>query len=161
MTEDEIIEYVSGLPGTVATTAAEGDGSPEMAWGDSFFFYNPGGDGVPQGQLPYATIVTKDYEGFDSASDLNRPGVFRLNIAVGRARFQELVGFPPAAHEDHRPGIDYTVLDRILPHPLYATQSWICVLNPGEVTGPQVHALLGQAHTHAARRHRPQERPLT
>ncbi|MFC7105961.1 hypothetical protein ACFQQB_39460 [Nonomuraea rubra] len=33
MTEDDIIEFVRGLPGTVVFTAGPGDGSPEVAWG--------------------------------------------------------------------------------------------------------------------------------
>jgi hypothetical protein len=37
--------------------------------------------------------VTQDYDGFDTGSNLNRPGVFRLNIAVGRDRFEELLGY--------------------------------------------------------------------
>ena len=42
--------------------------------------------------MPFATIVTKDYTGFDTASDLNRPGVFRLNVGVGRDTFRALFG---------------------------------------------------------------------
>src|SRR5919201_1444819 len=81
MTEDDIIAFVTSLPGVVAVTAGEANGAPEVAWGDSFFFYDP--DGKPSARrMPFATIVTKDYDGFDTASNLNRPGVFRLNIGV-------------------------------------------------------------------------------
>lgn len=152
MTEDDIIRFVSALPGTVAVTAGEDNGAPEVAWGDTFFFYDPDGDPAAR-RFPFATIVTKDYTGFDTASDLDRPGVFRLNIAAGRAGFHRLIGYPPEAHAD-RPGIDYTVTDRILPHPVYAAQAWICVLNPGEASGPQVRSLLREAHARAAGRHR-------
>jgi hypothetical protein len=150
MTEQEIIEFVAGLPGVVVVTAAEGDGSPAVAWGDSFFFYDP--DGAGDRRMPFATIVTKDYDGFDTASDLNRPGVFRLNIGVGRAVFQELLGYPPAEH--HASVVDHTVFDRVLPHPAYATQGWVSILNPGAATDDQARALLTGARTRAAQRHR-------
>jgi Family of unknown function (DUF6194) len=141
MTPEDIIEFVSGMPGVSTLTASADNGAPEVAWGDSFFTY-------ADEQLPFATIVVTDYPGFDTASDLDRPGVFRLNIAVGRARFAELLGFPPAAVPD---GIDYTVLDHLLPHPVYASQSWISVLNPGRWALP----LLADAHARAAARYRP------
>lgn len=154
MTENDIAGFVTGLPGVVAFTAAEGTGAPWAAWGDTFFFYDPDDDPSAR-QMPFATIVVKDYEGFDTASGLDRPGVFRLNIAVGRAGFEELLGYPPAAHAGRHETVDYRALDRILPHPVYAAQSWVCVLNPGEATAPRVPALLTAAHARAAARHRP------
>lgn len=153
MTENDIIRLVSALPGVATLTAGPGDGSPEAAWGDTFFFYDP--DGTPADRrLPFATIVVKDYKGFDELSELDRPGVFRLNIAVGRERFQQLIGHPPAAHRDHHSAFDHTALDRLLPHPSYAAQGWVCVLNPGERTAEQVRDLLREAHGRAADRHR-------
>jgi Family of unknown function (DUF6194) len=148
LTEKDIIEFATGLPGVVAITASEGDGSPSVAWGDSFIYYDPDGAEANR-RMPFATIVTKDYDGFDTASNLNRPGVFRLNIGVGRAAFQELVGKTPAH-------VDYTAFDRVLPHPVYATQGWVAILNPGEATAAQALRLLTDAHTRAARRHRSQ-----
>ncbi|MGI5122698.1 DUF6194 family protein [Marinactinospora thermotolerans] len=152
---EEIIAFTSGLPGVTAFTAAEGDGSPEIAWGDTFFLYDPEGEGMGAQRMPFATIVVKDYDGFDTASELNRPGVFRLNISVGRTAFEELVGYPPAAHADQAAEIDYTVTDRIIPHPVYAPQSWVAVVNPGPTTRERVRDLLTDAHARAVRRHRP------
>jgi hypothetical protein len=151
VTKDEIIEFVTGLPGTVGMTASEDNGAPEAAWGDSFFYFDPSGD-VPTDRQPFATVVIKDYDGFDTASDLNRDGVFRVNMAVGRKRFEELIGHPPAAHADHHGGFDYTATDRLLPHPVYAAQGWVCVLNPGAATGEQVLSLLKEAHALDAER---------
>lgn len=154
MTEDDIIEFASALPGTVAMTAGEEDGAPEVAWGDTFFFYDP--HGLPADRrFPFATIVTKDYPGFDTASRLDRPGVFRVNLAVGRAGFERLIGYPPAAWPEHHAGVDYTVIDTVLPHPVYAAQAWVCILNPGDATGARVRSLLRDAHGRAADRHRP------
>lgn len=69
--------------------------------------------------FPFATIVTKDCEGFDTASNLNRPDVFRLNIALGRKRFEDLMGYPPAAHARHCADFDHSAADQLLPHPRF------------------------------------------
>ena len=68
----------------------------------------------------FATLVTNDSN--DDASNLSRPGVFRLNIGVSRGTFERLVG------ADVDP--DYTALDCLLPHPVYARQHWLSILNP-------------------------------
>jgi hypothetical protein len=89
----------------------------------------------------YATIVWTD--DFDQDSNLSRPGVFRLNMGVGRATFEKLVG-----------GVndpDHTALDRILPHPVYARQHWISILNPSETSmRDAVMPLLTEAHDRLA-----------
>ncbi len=71
-----------------------------------------------------ATIVTTDEH--DQASDLSRPGVYRLNIGLDRTTFRRL--FPTDAKVEH----DFSALDRLMPHPVYGAQNWVCVLNPGE-----------------------------
>lgn len=157
MTEDEIIRFVAGLGEVDVMTASRESGAPEAAWGDSFFLYDPDGRARERsGFTPFATLVVKDYPGFDADSDLDRPGVFRVNIAVGRALFEEVVGHSPAAHTAHRDGFDFTELDRIVPHPAYAAQGWVAVLNPGPRTCDRVRELLTLAWKRAAARHRPQ-----
>lgn len=52
--------------------AHSGAGSPWMAWGDTFF-YVPEKIGGPR-KMPLATMITKDYVGFDSFSRLNWGG---------------------------------------------------------------------------------------
>ncbi|MEV0613980.1 DUF6194 family protein [Nonomuraea sp. NPDC050404] len=157
MTEKDIIEFVSGLAETIAFTAGPDGEAPEVAWGDTFIFYAPEGRVPTDGRLPYATIVTKDYDGFDTASDLNRPGVFRLNVAVGREVFERLIGHPPAAHAEHHDGTDYRVINQVIPNPLYFKQGWISILNPGEdeESVRRTRTLLSDAHERAAKRHRP------
>jgi hypothetical protein len=154
MTEEDVIQFVSSLPDVTTVTAREADGAPEIAWGDSFFYYDPEPHSLANQKLPFATIVTKDYDGFDTASNLNRPGVFRVNIAVGRAAYQELCGHPPAAHAEHHAGYDYSVLDKVVPHPVYAVQGWVSIVNPG-ATSEQLRSLLTAAHARAAKRLRP------
>jgi hypothetical protein len=143
---DEITAFVESLPGVQTVVASEAGGAPEVAWGDSFFSYE-------QAKMPFATIVTSDYGDFDAFSRLDRPGVFRLNVEAGRTAFEELIGYAPAAHGtvEH----DYAELDRLLPHPVYATQGWVCIVNPGERTGDQVRDLLSAAHERARKRYRP------
>lgn len=161
LTENDIIEFVTRLPGVVSITASKAAAAPEAAWGDTFFYYDPEGDLPAARRFPFATIVITDYEGFDTASNLNRPGVFRLNIGVGRTTFQDLVGYPPSAHAEHHTRFDYSGLDQLVPHPAYAAQAWISILNPGEATTALARSLLVDAHARAARRHRPPRTSLT
>jgi hypothetical protein len=146
MTPEEIVEFVTGLGGTIVVVASEENGDPEMAWGDTFFFYDPDGITVPERRLPFATIVTGNYPGFDEASDLDRDGVFRVNMWVGRETCDQ---YAPRNGTD----IDYAVLDQVIPHPIYAKQSWMSVLNPGPRTDDTVKGLLTEAHERARGRY--------
>ena len=155
MTEDEIIRFVAGLGEVDVMTASRESGAPGAAWGDSFFLYDPDGRARERGGFtPFATLVVKDYPGFDTDSHLDRPGVFRVNIAAGRKRFTALVGHSPAEYAGHHGEYDYTVLDQLLPHPAYGTQGWVAVLNPGTKTSGLVRELLVQARDLAEARHR-------
>lgn len=119
--------------------------------GDTYFYYDPGGKTPHDRRLPFATIITHDR--YDGASHLDRPSVFRLNIGVGKETYRSLFGPPPAppgASGIVDTGHDFTALDQILPHPVYAHLSWVCVLNPGEATFETVRTLLAEAHGLAA-----------
>jgi hypothetical protein len=153
MTQDDVIAFVAALPGVVVVTASEAIGAPEVAWGDSFFFYDPDGDTPDDRRMPFATLVIQDYPGFDTASDLDRPGVFRVNVSAGRQAFEDAVGYPPAAHAEHAAEHDYAVLDRVIPHPVYAVQGWVSVLNPGPAGDAKTRELLVAAHALAVLRH--------
>jgi hypothetical protein len=93
----------------------------------------------------FATIVTG--EAFDDGSDLSRPGVFRLNIgALSRETFQRLVG---GVSEP-----DFTELDRLLPHPVYAKQRWVAIVNPSARSFEEiVKPLIGETHDRVAAQH--------
>jgi hypothetical protein len=100
--------------------------------------------------------VTKDYGDFDRASNLNRSGVFRLNIGIGKDTYRSLFGpqpSPPGAGGVVDTGHDFTTLDQILPHPVYAPQSWVCVLNPSDATFEAVRPLHAEAYDLAVRRY--------
>jgi hypothetical protein len=127
-------------------------GTEGIAAGDTFFIYDPDRNLEGKQQFPFATIVTKDYGEFDNASNLNRAGVFRLNIGVGPETFRSLFGSPRSAADEARPEYDFTTLDQLLPHPVYATQSFVCVLNPSDETFERLRPLLAEAYARAARR---------
>jgi hypothetical protein len=92
----------------------------------------------------FATIVTTDEHDMGNPSDLAREGVFRLNIGVGKATFERLVGSMDQP--------EYAALDRILPHPVYARQRWIAILNPSRATFDEVvKPLIAEAHARLAR----------
>lgn len=149
MDQDIIIRYVAEtFTGVNLLRPTEGPGA-----GDTFFYYDPRHDLDPARRFPFATIVTKDYAGFDEASRLDRPGVFRLNIGVSRDTFQALFGQPPGDETATNPALDFAALDRLLPHPAYASQSWVCVLNPGSETFDAVKPLLTEAYSRAAARY--------
>src|SRR6185295_6947523 len=129
----------------------EKSSAPKIAWGDTFFIYDPERNLEPKFRFPFATIVTKDYGEFDNASNLNRPGVFRLNIGVSKDTFQRLFGSPPGAG-DAAATYDFSALDQLMPHPVYAAQSWLCVLNPSAETYQSVQSLLADAYQNAVRK---------
>ena len=91
----------------------------------------------------FATIVTTDEHDVGSPSDLAREGVFRLNIGVGKETFERLAG---------RVEPDHAALDTVLPHPVYAKQRWIAILNPSRQTFDElVKPLIAEAHARLAK----------
>src|SRR5258706_16218496 len=92
MDQDAIIQYVTDtFTGIELLRPTDGPGA-----GDTFIYYAPQHNLDPTHQMPFATIVTKDYGEFDNTSQLDRPEVFRLNIGVSRDAFRALFGFMPA-----------------------------------------------------------------
>ena len=102
---DEIINFVAGLDGVLTLRPAPGDGSPEISWGDTFFYYAPDGV-IPAATQPFATIVTKNYPG-DEASRLDRPDTFRVNLSVGKEEFVRWTGHPPREPDPTGVGSQY------------------------------------------------------
>jgi uncharacterized protein DUF6194 len=154
VTEDDVLELFRSLPGTNVVTATEESGSPRGTWGDSFAIYDPERDLPPARQQPFATVVVQDFPGWDVASRLDREGAFRVNIGVGGRRFEELVGHTPAEHADRPDDHDHAAADVLLPHANYASQGWVCVVNPGVRTDDLVRRLVAEAHAAAEARWR-------
>ncbi len=76
--------------------------------------------------------------------------MFRLNIGVSRDTFRTLFGYAPGEDAPASSDYDYAALDRLMPHPVYAPQSYVCVLNPSPETFESVKPLLAEAHSRAA-----------
>ena len=150
MNIDEIIEFLEKMEGVLALKPGPGDGTPEIAWGDAFFYYSPDGV-VPAATQPFATIVTKEYPE-DEGARLNRPGAFRVNVAAGKDAFTEWTGRAPRdpGTGDAGPGTD----DVVFAHPVYGELGRPAVVNPGARTGAAVRELLRTAHGLARERYR-------
>jgi len=127
-----LCDILAAFPGT---RIVEGNG-------DFFAIYDPDGNYEQYPRHGWATIVTSD--AYDSASNLDRPGVYRLNVGLSRSRFREVID-PTARY-------DATAIDVIVPHPVYGGQNWVCVLNPDR-TWPTVQELLEEAHAFATRKY--------
>ncbi|WP_040784428.1 DUF6194 family protein [Nocardia pneumoniae] len=148
MTIDEIIDSVSRLDGVLTLRPGPGDGSPEISWGDTFFYYSPSGE-VPTATQPFATIVTKNYPG-DESSRLDRPDTFRVNIAAGKEAFIHWTGHTP---RERATDVDPSVTDTVIAHPVYGSAGWLAVVNPGQRTDEAIRELLRTAYERARSRY--------
>jgi hypothetical protein len=118
-----------------------------QAYGYDMFFYGP------DRKLSFATLISSDYD-HDHISNLNRPGVYHLNIGVSKQTFQGLFGTDEVNVRDY----DYTALDVIKPHPEYAQYHYLCVLSPSDETFDKIRSLLAEAYDIAARRYASQNK---
>ena len=122
---------------------------PKASWGETSLFYNPG-NALPNG-VYFCTIKEKNGDN-DKSSDLDRGGVFRLSIGIGKAAYTSILGKPPA-----RPskggivdtGHDFTACDELMPHPIYGWMSWVQILNPSESSFKEIMPLIAVAHQEA------------
>jgi len=110
-------------------------------YGYTFFFYRT------ERMLPFATLISADYE-YDRVSNLDRLGIFRLNIGISRETFQVLFGSEKVDISSY----DFSALNTIMPHPEYAAQFFVCVLSPSGETLEQVQQLLAEAYLLAAKK---------
>lgn len=101
---------------------------------DYFFFA-----GAEQ-KFPFATIVTHD-DAYDSASALDREGVFRLNFPTDKATFAQLFPGITGRRDLEAASLDTQALDALFPHPLYGRMRWVSVINP-ETSWPHCRGLL-------------------
>lgn len=129
MNQSELEEFVAKLDNV----------QREENFGYIFFFV---GD---DHRLPFVTIAHSDND-FDNVSALNREGVFRINIGVSKDTFESLLG------DSSSENIDYSVLDVFLPHPHYAKQHFVCILNPSQENEETTKQLIIEAHSIAASR---------
>ena len=138
MNEPAVVDYITKtFPEVEATSSL----------GYTFFFYRS------ERKLPFATLIASDYD-YDRISNLDRPGVFRLNIGISKQTFQSLFGTTKVDVSNY----DFTALDVIMPHPDYAKQHFVCVRSPSETTFERVGALLAEAYDIAVRRYTSQNK---
>ncbi len=143
MDQETIIQHVAGtFAGVDVLRPTDGPGA-----GDTFFIYDPARNLDAKRRFPFATIVTKDYGEFDNTSKLDRPGVFRLNIGVSPETFRTLFGPPAGTAGVESIGYDFAALNRLMPHPVYAPQNFVCVLNPDLETWETIKPLLAEAYS--------------
>jgi hypothetical protein len=69
----------------------------------------------------FATIVTTDEHDMEANSNLDARGAYRLNMGVGKQTFDRLI--------DPATTYDYAATDVVIPHPTYAKQRWIAIVN--------------------------------
>ena len=93
----------------------------------------------------FTTIVTTDEHDVGAPSNLTaRPDAFRLNIGVGKETFERLAGSQTVP--------DHAALDTIVPHPVYAKQRWVAILNPSRRSWEEiVKPLIAEAHDRLVR----------
>lgn len=140
MNPNEILQYcLENLEGTVLVES----------WGEKGIFYNPG-NGLKRG-IYVLTIKEKDGAN-DRSSRLDRKNTYRVNIGVRKNTFTRLFGATPKRPDAG--GIvdmdyDFSAFNQLLPHPVYAWMSWICVLNPSPSVFEELKPYILEAYEYA------------
>ena len=137
MSPNEIVqEIVSRFPGVVL----------KSSWGETSLFYNPE-KMLPNG-VYFCTI--KDHDGeCDKASHLNREGVFRLDIGLNQDTYLRIFGQKPKRPEKGGivdTGHDFTCLDELMPHPVYAWMAWAQILCPSKESLADILPVIREAY---------------
>lgn len=140
MKPDEILKYcLENFPGTVSVSS----------WGERGIFYNP--DGKLKRGIYTLTVKEKDGDN-DRSSNLDRENIYRVNFGVRKSTFIKMFGSIP-----QRPGkgcivdmnYDFSSINTLLPHPVYAWMGWVCILNPSETSFKKLKPLIQEAYSYA------------
>ncbi|MDE6373127.1 MAG: hypothetical protein K2L72_01365 [Clostridia bacterium] len=140
MTADEIINYcLENLDGAALVNS----------WGERGIFYNP--ENKLKRGVYILTVKEKDGEN-DSSSNLDRAGIYRVNLGVRRQTFLNWFGNIP--QRPKKGGVvdmnfDFTATDKIMPHPVYGWMSWLCCLNPSDKAFEELKPLIAEAYSYA------------
>lgn len=119
------------------------------SWGEKGVFYNPNNQ-LKRG-VYVVTIKEKDGKN-DQGSNLNRPDTFRVNLGVQKQTFIELFGeLPerPKAGEVVSMDFNFTSVDKLIPHPVYAWMGWISIINPSKESFYKLEPLLQESYEYA------------
>ncbi len=145
MKAEEILDYcLENLEDTVLVES----------WGEKGIFYNP--ENKLKRGIYILTIKEKDGDN-DKGSTLDRDGIYRVNLGVRKETFLNMFTAVPK-----RPAkgcvvdmdYDFTQTDKIIPHPVYAWMSWICVLNPSSETFESLKPLINEAYEYAKEKYK-------
>lgn len=120
-----------------------------QSWGERGIFYNPS-ERLKRG-VYVLTVKEKDGEN-DRGSMLDRETIFRINIGLRKETFIRHFGpVPkrPAAGQMVEMDFDFTALDVVMPHPIYAWMGWVCVLNPSEKTFLEFETMILESYEYA------------
>lgn len=116
-------------------------------YGEISFFYNP--DMLLKNGVYFCTIKTHDGPN-DHASKLDREDVYRLSTNLSKNEYETRFGIPPKRAnkgEIVALDIDFSTLNQLMPHPIYAWMRWVQVLSPSEETFKEFTQLLNQRFT--------------
>ncbi len=121
----------------------------KSSWGETSFFYNPD-QLLPHG-VYFCTIKEKDGAN-DQSSQLSRDGIYRLSFGLPKEKYVELFGRVPKRPEKGgyvKTGHDFTEINLLRPHPIYAWMGWVCVLSPTTEYFEEIFPLIHLAHRKA------------
>ena len=140
MTPDAILKYcLENLDGTILVNS----------WGERGIFYNPAGK-LKRG-IYVLTVKEKDGDN-DKSSKLDRKDVYRMNLGIRKNSFSKIFGpLPkrPAKGCTVDMNCDFSSINVLLPHPVYAWMGWICVLNPSSQCFEELKPLIQEAYEYA------------
>jgi len=140
MNPEEILDYcLQNLDGVVEA----------KNWGERGIFYNP--NYTLKKGVYILTIKEKDGDN-DKASNVSRVGVFRVNLGIRRKTFTKIFSYipnRPAAGGVVEMDYDFTELDKIIPHSVYAWMGWVSVLNPSIQTFEKLKPLIQESYVYA------------
>lgn len=124
----------------------------KKAWGETALFYNPEHT-LPHG-VYFCTLKQSDGEN-DRASRLDREGVYRLSFGLPMNAYSTLFGQKPprpAKGSAVNTGHDFSQVDVLMPHPVYAWMGWVQILSPSASSLEALRPLIVEAHQAARER---------
>jgi hypothetical protein len=126
--------------------------APKASWGETSLFYNP--NLALTNGVYFCTVKVHDGAN-DKASALDREGVFRLAVGLTAQRYEHLFGSRPTRPSKGSAvstGHDFTQLDVVMPHPVYAWMGWVQVSNPSDETFALMQPLFIESFGHVVRK---------
>ena len=130
----------------------------KCVWGETSLFYNP--SGLLKRGAYCITFKEKDGDN-DSSSALNREEVdYRMNFKISKPTFLSQFDEPALPERPAKGKIialksgrvyDPTVLDTLIPHPVYGWMSWVSIINPSKESIARIMeaGLLDESYEHA------------